>query len=136
MLYIISKFSNCYVNICFLTIYIIFMSKIKLQYAFYLASLIEIYKKFYSLNLIIFYIFLQKKNQPFLIDFRIRLFNLVWTDSLLVQMAGIEPARIISPQDFKSCASASSATSAFWNWLLSCDNDYYNILSVFCQYIF
>ena len=32
--------------------------------------------------------------------------------SLLVQMAGIEPARFIQPQDFKSCASASSATSA------------------------
>ena len=37
--------------------------------------------------------------------------------SLLVQMAGIEPARFIQPQDFKSCASASSATSAFLNWL-------------------
>ena len=33
--------------------------------------------------------------------------------SYLVQMAGIEPARFIQPQDFKSCASASSATSAF-----------------------
>ena len=31
----------------------------------------------------------------------------------MVQMAGIEPARFIQPQDFKSCASASSATSAF-----------------------
>ena len=30
----------------------------------------------------------------------------------MVQMAGIEPARFIQPQDFKSCASASSATSA------------------------
>ena len=31
----------------------------------------------------------------------------------MVQMAGIEPARFIQPQDFKSCASASSATSAY-----------------------
>ena len=31
----------------------------------------------------------------------------------MVQMAGIEPARFIQPQDFKSCASTSSATSAF-----------------------
>ena len=31
---------------------------------------------------------------------------------ILVQMAGIEPARFIQPQDFKSCASTSSATSA------------------------
>ena len=30
----------------------------------------------------------------------------------MVQMAGIEPARFIQPQDFKSCASASSATPA------------------------
>ena len=28
-------------------------------------------------------------------------------------MAGIEPARFIQPQDFKSCASASSATAAY-----------------------
>ena len=34
----------------------------------------------------------------------------------MVQMAGIEPARFIQPQDFKSCASTSSATSAFL-WL-------------------
>ena len=35
-------------------------------------------------------------------------------------MAGIEPARFIQPQDFKSCASASSATSAFiyLNWFV------------------
>ena len=31
----------------------------------------------------------------------------------MVQMAGIEPARFIQPQDFKSCASASSATPAW-----------------------
>jgi hypothetical protein len=31
----------------------------------------------------------------------------------MVQMAGIEPARLIQAQDFKSCASTSSATSAY-----------------------
>ena len=36
----------------------------------------------------------------------------------MVQMAGIEPARFIQPQDFKSCASTSSATSAYnMNWI-------------------
>ena len=44
--------------------------------------------------------------------------------SFLVQMAGIEPARFIQPQDFKSCASASSATSAF----LTGKNDYTTLL--------
>lgn len=44
--------------------------------------------------------------------------------SYLVQMAGIEPARFIQPQDFKSCASASSATSAF----LTGKNDYTTLL--------
>ena len=38
------------------------------------------------------------------------------SNSNLVQMAGIEPARFIQPQDFKSCASTSSATSAYL-WL-------------------
>ena len=42
----------------------------------------------------------------------------------MVQMAGIEPARFIQPQDFKSCASASSATSAF----LTGKNDYTTLL--------
>ena len=37
-------------------------------------------------------------------------------DITMVQMAGIEPARFIQPQDFKSCASTSSATSAYL-WL-------------------
>ena len=45
-------------------------------------------------------------------------------NSNLVQMAGIEPARFIQPQDFKSCASASSATSAF----LTGKNDYTTLL--------
>ena len=39
-------------------------------------------------------------------------------------MAGIEPARFIQPQDFKSCASASSATSAFI--CFATDKTYYN----------
>ena len=62
----------------------------------------------------------QKKSTRFiLIDFYISSIPIkVRTDSSLVQMAGIEPARFIQPQDFKSCASASSATSAFFNWLI------------------
>ena len=46
---------------------------------------------------------------------------------LMVQMAGIEPARIIRPQDFKSCASTSSATSAFAFALFELDKNYYTI---------
>ena len=41
------------------------------------------------------------------------IFQYLYGFSFMVQMAGIEPARFIQPQDFKSCASASSATSAF-----------------------
>jgi hypothetical protein len=50
-------------------------------------------------------------------------------EALMVQMAGIEPARFIQPQDFKSCASTSSATSAYTilNWLSVYDNCYYNM---------
>ena len=44
----------------------------------------------------------------------------------MVQMAGIEPARFIQPQDFKSCASTSSATSAFMSFEL--DKNYYTII--------
>ena len=40
------------------------------------------------------------------------IFTFVNIALFMVQMAGIEPARIIRPQDFKSCASTSSATSA------------------------
>ena len=53
----------------------------------------------------------------------------------MVQMAGIEPARFIQPQDFKSCASASSATSAcVIIWHLSYDKTYYNMFREICQY--
>ena len=72
-------------------------------------------------------IFLNKKNQPDLFSdwFLYLSVLLVRTDTSLVQMAGIEPARFIQPQDFKSCASASSATSAFiWT-----DKNYYNTIS-------
>ena len=45
-------------------------------------------------------------------------------------MAGIEPARFIQPQDFKSCASASSATSAFiWTDKNYCTT-FYAVLSI------
>ena len=55
----------------------------------------------------------------------------------MVQMAGIEPARFIQPQDFKSCASTSSATSALI-YELAClnDNTYYNMVFSICQYYF
>ena len=76
----------------------------------------------------IFILFIDNKkiNQILFSDwFCIYLFNLVRTDTSLVQMAGIEPARIIRPQDFKSCASTSSATSAFA--LFELDKNYYTI---------
>ena len=56
-------------------------------------------------------------------------FQRVRRNLALVQMAGIEPARSIQPQDFKSCASTSSATSAYLCFELVLPNDisYYNM---------
>ena len=57
----------------------------------------------------------------------------------MVQMAGIEPARIIRPQDFKSCASASSATSAFIELTIVIIIPIFNIVNIswkFFEYIY
>ena len=64
----------------------------------------------------------------------------------MVQMAGIEPARFIQPQDFKSCASTSSATSAciwtdknyfttFWYSLSSIIEKFLNLICRFVKHI-
>ena len=76
----------------------------------------------------------QRKKSSNLLEWFL-IYLLVRTDTSLVQMAGIEPARFIQPQDFKSCASTSSATSAF-NWYLSYDIFNYIIIFTSCQYNF
>ena len=43
----------------------------------------------------------------------------VYRPSYMVRETGIEPVRVISPQDFKSCASACSATRACILWNIS-----------------
>ena len=72
----------------------------------------------------------------FLIDFCINSVLLVRTETSLVQMAGIEPARFIQPQDFKSCASASSATSAFLELTIVIIIPIFNIVNIFLKFYF